>query len=134
LSRSCLSRQLASVEKALLETQREHTEKAKIEPKGIGKVSKNRRSRITGGPSWGRSIKQDNKTRFVRITNRRLPICLDPLGVLAQQSIPNLLQKICVSIAALGHGYCVHFDVVSTALAQRQSYSDHDYSEGDKLD
>jgi hypothetical protein len=34
----------------------------------------------------------------------------------------------------MGHGYCVHLNIVATALSQRQSYSNYDYSKGDKLD
>jgi len=54
--------------------------------------------------------------------------------MLAQQVIANLLEQSCVSVDFVGHGYCVHINVVATALAQRKSHSDYDYSEGDKLD
>jgi len=54
--------------------------------------------------------------------------------MLEQQIIANLLQQVCVSVGFMGHGYSVHLNVVSTPLGQRQRYSDHDYSKGDKLD
>ena len=59
---------------------------------------------------------------------------LDPLGMLEPQIIANLLQQVCISVDFVSHGYCVHLNVIAVALAQRQHYSDHDYSEGDKLD
>ncbi len=54
--------------------------------------------------------------------------------MLKPQITSNLLKQVRVSLEFVGHGYGVHLDVVPIALAQRQSYSDYDYSEGDKLD
>ena len=50
--------------------------------------------------------------------------------MLEPQIIANLPQQACVSVDLVGHGV----NIVAVALAQRQSYSDYDYSKGDKLD
>jgi hypothetical protein len=68
--------------------------------------------------------------RFVRITNWGLPVWLDPLGMLQPQVVANLSQQVCVSVDFVGHWLYI----VAVPLAQRQSYSDYDYSERNKLD
>jgi len=59
-----------------------------------------------------------------------LPVWLDPLGMLQPQVVANLSQQVCVSVDFVGH----RLYIVAVALAQRQSYRDHDYSERNKLD
>jgi hypothetical protein len=54
--------------------------------------------------------------------------------MLEQQVVADLSQQACVSVEFVSHGYCVHFNVVPSALPERQSHSDYDYSESDKLD
>ena len=54
--------------------------------------------------------------------------------MLEPQVVANLSQQACVSVEFVSHGYCVHFNVVPSALPERQGYGDQDYSEGDKLD
>jgi hypothetical protein len=54
--------------------------------------------------------------------------------MLDPQIIANLSQQSCVTVDFMGHGYCGHLNIVFTALGQRQSYSDYDYSKSDKLD
>jgi len=50
--------------------------------------------------------------------------------MLQPQVVANLSQQINVSLYFVGH----RLYIVAVALAQRQSYRDHDYSERDKLD
>ena len=54
--------------------------------------------------------------------------------MLESQIIANLLQQACIRLDFVGHGDCVHLNIVEIALAQRQRYSDDNYSKGDKLD
>src|SRR6266545_6977813 len=51
-----------------------------------------RNSRSFVGSRSYRGIEQFHQARLVRITHRRLPVLLDPLGMLDPQVIVNLLQ------------------------------------------
>ena len=50
--------------------------------------------------------------------------------MLQPQVVANLSQQVCVSVDFVGHWLYI----VAVPLAQRQSYSDYDYSERNKLD
>ena len=52
-----------------------------------------------------RRIEQLHEARLVRITNGRLAIRLNPLGMLEPQVVVNLLPKLGIGMDLVKHGY-----------------------------
>ena len=64
-----------------------------------------RKSDIIVGFTWHRGIEQFHQTRLIRITQWRLAILLDPLGMLDPEVVMNLLQQVRLSADLLGHDH-----------------------------
>ena len=59
---------------------------------------------LTGSTLYG-SIEQFHQARFVRFTHRRLPIWLDPVGMLAPQIIADLFQQVRIRVDFPDHSH-----------------------------